>query len=55
MKALLYLVLGIFVLAVVVGLIFKVIGFVITAAVVGLIALWVWRKISRSGNERPMP
>jgi uncharacterized membrane protein len=55
MKALLYLVLGIFVLAMVVGIVFKIIGFLIVAGLVALAALWLWRKISRGGNERPMP
>lgn len=55
MKALLYLVLGIFVLAMVVGIVFKIIGFLIVAAIVALGGLWLWRKISRGSNERPMP
>lgn len=55
MKALLYLAVGIFVLAMVVGIVFKIIGFLIVAALVALAGLWLWRKISRGGNERPMP
>jgi uncharacterized membrane protein len=55
MKALLYVVVGIFVLAMVVGIVFKIIGFLIVAALVALAGLWLWRKISRGGNERPMP
>jgi hypothetical protein len=55
MKALLYLVLGIFVLAMIIGLVFKIIGFLIVAALVAVAGLWIWRKISRAGGERPMP
>jgi|APLow6443716910_1056828.scaffolds.fasta_scaffold11890_3 hypothetical protein len=55
MKALLYLVLGIFVLAMIIGLVFKIIGFLIVAALVAVAGLWIWRKISRAGRERPMP
>lgn len=55
MKALLYLVVGIFLLAMIIGVVFKIIGFLIVAGLVALAGLWLWRKISRGGNERPMP
>jgi|JI6StandDraft_1071083.scaffolds.fasta_scaffold05135_6 uncharacterized membrane protein len=55
MKALLFLVLGIIVLGMVIGIVFKIIGFLIAAAIFTIIALWLWRKISGGGRgERPL-
>ncbi len=54
MKALLYLVLGVIVLGMVIGIVFKLIGLVITAGIFVLVALWLWRKISGGRGERPL-
>jgi uncharacterized membrane protein len=55
MKALLFLVLAVFVLSIVVGIVFKIVGFLIMAALVGIAGLWIWRKISGGRSERPLP
>ncbi len=55
MKALLFLVLGIILLGMVIGIVFKIVGFLIMAAIFAVVALWIWRKISGAGrDERPL-